>query len=79
VLPVLNIQVNAPVVTHAVVLSLTSNVYQAAQWDHIRSTVLANTAHTTVLLVLEVTLPVLHAQQQRFSSMELVMINVLLS
>jgi hypothetical protein len=31
VLPVLNIQVNAQVVTHAVVLSLTSNAYQAAQ------------------------------------------------
>lgn len=76
VLLALNTQANAQAATLVVDLSSISNASQAVQLDLTRSTELANTAHITVLLASEATLPVLHAQPQRFSSMEPAMINV---
>lgn len=74
--PALSTQASAQAATHAVVPFSTSNAFQAAQLELTLSTEPANTAHITVLPASEATLLVLHAQQQKFSSMEHAMKNV---
>ena len=79
VLLALSTQANVQAATLAVDLSSTSNASQLAQLDLIQSTELVNTAHKVVLLASEATQLVLHAHQQKSSSMELAMKSVLLS
>jgi len=75
VLLALNTLVNVLPVLHVADHSSTSNVLAHALLELIQSTLLANIVHITVLLALEQVLLALHAHQEKFFSMELVMIN----